>query len=95
MIFKGCESDYADYIGDGYCDDANNHQDCQYDDGDCCGDDVFTNYCSECICYDESGSSSSGTTQTPIHTSESGVTNGGGTFYIFIVTFLTWFSCNI
>ena len=54
MIFinKGCESDYADYVGDGYCDDANNNEGCQFDDGDCCGPDINTDYCVECLCYE-------------------------------------------
>ena len=59
-----CESWFAEYIGDGYCDDMNNVEDCQYDGGDCCGPDIYTDYCVECICY-ESSFSSSGTTSTP------------------------------
>ena len=30
----GC---YKGWITDGYCDDINNNQDCNYDGGDCCG----------------------------------------------------------
>ena len=52
LINKGCESDYADYVGDGYCDDANNNEGCQFDDGDCCGPDINTDYCVECLCYE-------------------------------------------
>ena len=40
-----------DWIGDGYCDDATNNAECGYDGGDCCGDDVNTEYCNECICH--------------------------------------------
>ena len=72
-----CESWFAEYIGDGYCDDMNNVEDCQYDGGDCCGPDIYTDYCVECICY-ESSISSSGTTPTPFTTSGSGATNEGG-----------------
>ena len=86
FINKGCESGGEDYIGDGYCDDANNNEGCQFDDGDCCGPEVLTDYCDECICH-ETSFSSSGTTQTPETTSGSGATNGGGTFYIFEATF--------
>ena len=40
------------WIGDGYCDDINNNLDCSYDGGDCCGSNVITKYCTECICYE-------------------------------------------
>ena len=39
------------WIGDGECDDATNNAECGYDGGDCCGDDVKTDYCNECICH--------------------------------------------
>ena len=35
--------------GDGYCDDYCNYADCNFDDGDCCGDDVNTLVCDECL----------------------------------------------
>ena len=38
------------YIGDGYCDDSNNNKECDYDGGDCCGDNVNTDYCNDCQC---------------------------------------------
>ena len=38
-------------IGDGYCDDGANNAECGYDGGDCCGDDVNTDWCNECICH--------------------------------------------
>ena len=57
---------YADYIGDGYCDDGNNNADCEYDGGDCCGLDINTDYCFECNCFELGGSHSSyGTTVPP------------------------------
>ena len=37
-------------IGDGYCNDETNNEDCNYDGGDCCGTCVITNQCSECEC---------------------------------------------
>merc|ERR1719361_914324 len=40
--------------GDNYCDDENNNAGCGYDGGDCCGDDVNTQYCSACECLDPS-----------------------------------------
>ena len=38
--------------GDGYCDDVNNNAGCNFDGGDCCGDNVDKRYCSKCICYE-------------------------------------------
>ena len=40
------------WVGDGYCDDGNNNQECNFDGGDCCGDDVNIDYCSECLCLE-------------------------------------------
>ena len=40
------------YLGDGYCDDANNVADCSYDYGDCCLENVITDYCSICECIE-------------------------------------------
>merc|ERR1712088_763276 len=53
------------WLGDNYCDDENNNAGCGYDGGDCCGDDVNTQYCSACECLDPSGGGNSGTTETP------------------------------
>merc|ERR1711962_288402 len=38
------------WFGDNYCDDENNNPECDFDGGDCCGDNVNTQYCSECKC---------------------------------------------
>ena len=48
-----------DWIDDGYCDDENNNEECGWDGGDCCGDNVNTQYCSVCECLDptENGNS--------------------------------------
>merc|ERR1712001_433093 len=46
----GCE--FPLWKGDGFCDDGNNNDGCDYDGGDCCGDDVNTEYCTECECLD-------------------------------------------
>ena len=40
--------------GDGYCDDDNNNAGCAWDGGDCCGEEVNTQYCSACECLDPS-----------------------------------------
>ena len=37
---------------DGYCDDSNNHFDCSFDGGDCCGSNVNTLVCTECQCLE-------------------------------------------
>jgi len=56
---NGCGS--PQWKGDGYCDDENNNDGCDYDGGDCCGDDVNTTYCSACQCLDpDFGSDDSG-----------------------------------
>ena len=39
------------FIGDGYCRDDLNIESCSYDGGDCCGSNVNTQYCTDCICY--------------------------------------------
>jgi len=44
----GCGS--PQWKGDGYCDDDNNNDNCDYDGGDCCGNDVQTTFCSACQC---------------------------------------------
>ena len=40
------------WIGDGYCDDINNNVGCNFDGGDCCGSNVNTQYCTECLCLE-------------------------------------------
>merc|ERR1711874_931873 len=40
------------WFGDNYCDDDNNNEECGWDGGDCCGDNVNTQYCSACECLD-------------------------------------------
>ena len=38
--------------GDGECDDTNNNCGCDWDGGDCCGNNVNSTYCSQCACLD-------------------------------------------
>ena len=38
------------WIGDGFCDDATNNLDCDYDGGDCCLNPLNTVYCEICQC---------------------------------------------
>ena len=51
MTFLGCFN--LDWKGDGICDDQNNHGGCNYDGGDCCGDNVDTYLCTQCQCLEE------------------------------------------
>ena len=55
----GCE--FPNYIGDTYCDDENNNAGCDYDGGDCCGDEINTSYCIVCQCFE--GSTAAPTTE--------------------------------
>ena len=48
LTYLGCFN--LDWKGDGVCDDENNHGGCNFDGGDCCGDDVETAFCIECAC---------------------------------------------
>ena len=40
------------WIGDAYCDDVNNNVGCYFDGGDCCGPNVNTAYCTDCLCLE-------------------------------------------
>ena len=48
---EGCLK--PNWHGDGYCDDVTNVEACFFDGGDCCGNDVNTDYCEQCFCYEE------------------------------------------
>ena len=50
--FTGCMHEHPYIIGDGGCDDETNNEGCSYDGGDCCGSNVNTQYCTECICFE-------------------------------------------
>ena len=43
---------YPHWQGDNWCDDENNNAGCNYDGGDCCGDDVKTTFCDACECLE-------------------------------------------
>ena len=49
---KPCNFHSLHWIGDGYCDDDANNLECNFDGGDCCGDDAITDYCLECQCLE-------------------------------------------
>ena len=43
-----CECPEPKWVSDGFCDDSTNNQKCNYDGGDCCGNDVDKTYCFDC-----------------------------------------------
>ena len=43
-----CE--YPMISGDGICDDEANIHTCDFDDGDCCGEDIRFDRCLQCMC---------------------------------------------
>ena len=50
-VNKGeCLNGSPAWIGDNYCDDTNNNENCNFDGGDCCLENINTQYCSECQC---------------------------------------------
>ena len=56
------------YIGDGYCDDVNNNEMCEFDGGDCCLEEVKTDFCTSCICYEGNNTNSNSSTINTITT---------------------------
>ena len=50
LSITGCSN--QNWHADGYCDDENNNEACFFDGGDCCGTNVNTNYCDECLCLE-------------------------------------------
>ena len=47
-MFSDCEN-YA-LVANGQCNDETNNEACIYDGGDCCGDCINTDHCSDCLC---------------------------------------------
>ena len=52
FLSTGCTNDPI-LVGDGQCNDVTNNQECHFDGGDCCGYNVTTQYCTECICFED------------------------------------------
>ena len=53
-FFSGkCNTPTNMYVQDGYCDDDNNIQECNFDGGDCCLEEVLEDYCSICACLEK------------------------------------------
>jgi hypothetical protein len=53
-----------DWIGDGFCNDNNNNVGCNFDGGDCCGSNVYTDHCTECLCLTTTATTTATTTTT-------------------------------
>ena len=53
LLIAGCE--IPGWHGDNICDDENNNEACFFDGGDCCGSNVNTGYCMECLCLEGGG----------------------------------------
>ena len=49
------------WVNDQYCDDGNNNAGCNWDGGDCCGNEVpgWDDYCDECACKEPDSESCS------------------------------------
>ena len=60
----GCPKPY--WKGDTWCDDVNNIASCDWDGGDCCGENVkiHENYCTVCACLDPGYTTTTTTTTT-------------------------------
>ena len=48
--FKIADGGKGEWIGDGFCDDMNNQELCDYDFGDCCGAFKRIHFCMKCEC---------------------------------------------
>ena len=59
---KGLSPCLQSLENDGYCDDVNNHDACNFDGGDCCGDNVDTTFCHLCDCLDPDNGGSNAST---------------------------------
>ncbi len=46
-----CFQDHILLVGDGFCDDSSNTEECLYDGNDCCQTAASTDFCQDCICH--------------------------------------------
>ena len=51
FIIKIAGGGKKEWIGDGFCDDINNNEECEYDGSDCCGADAKIDFCISCTCH--------------------------------------------
>ena len=52
-LLKGCPPQHIWIVGIGYCFDATNNANCNFDGGDCCNPNANTDWCQDCICYED------------------------------------------
>ena len=51
FLVPGCDN--VVLVGNSFCNDETNNMDCNYDGGDCCGYEIKTEECLECMCLHE------------------------------------------
>jgi hypothetical protein len=50
-LIETCAAGYHPLVGNGFCNDDTNIAECDYDGGDCCGDNITSEHCTECTCF--------------------------------------------
>ena len=50
LIYQTENQGKTEWLGDGFCDDINNNEVCNFDNGDCCGFKVKKQFCLNCTC---------------------------------------------
>ena len=50
---EGCPPLHIWLIGNGFCDDATNTANCNFDGGECCDPNTNNDWCQDCICYED------------------------------------------
>ena len=49
--FSPSTCEYPHFINNGYCEDFSNTEECEFDGGDCCLEEIITTSCEVCMCY--------------------------------------------
>ena len=47
------EANEMAFIGNGFCNDITNIRSCDFDGGDCCGENISTEFCEICTCHSD------------------------------------------
>ncbi len=50
-LLSKCKENHG-WVGDGICDDETNTEECLFDNGDCCEDNIKDRFCDLCICHE-------------------------------------------
>ena len=78
-------------VGDGWCDDFSNNVQCNFDGGDCCSNDVKTDWCIDCLCLEPGLSTIQSTTLSTTVTANPPTAfttnNYPGEFYLYCLSF--------